>query len=62
MEMKVRAQVFCDGTLIAEFECPDHASKFAWEMSDHNESTYSVVTMLSSSVFHKGRLIERTRN
>ena len=62
MEMKVRAQVFCDGTLIAEFEWPDHASEFAWGMSDHNDSTYSVVTMLSSTVFHKGRLIERTRN
>ncbi len=59
--MKVRAQVFCDGTLVAEFEWPDHASKFAWWMSDQNDSTYSVVTMLSSTVFHKGRLIERTR-
>lgn len=61
--MKVRAQVFCNGTLIAEFEWPDHAMKFAWGMSDHNDYTYSVVYLPSteSSVFHKGRLIERTR-
>ena len=60
--MKVRAQVFCDGTLIAEFEWPDHANKFALGMSDHNDSTYIVkVTKHESNVFHKGRLIERTR-
>ena len=59
--MKVRAQVFCDGTLIAEFVSADHASKFAWGMSDHNDSTYSVVDEHQSSVFHKGRLIERSR-
>ena len=59
--MRVRAQVFSDGTLIAEFEGPDHASKFAWWMSDQNDSTYSVVTEHQSTVFHKGRLIERAR-
>lgn len=61
--MKVRAQVFCDGTLIAEFEQPDHAIKFAWGMSDHDDYTYSVVYLPSTggSVFHKGRLIERRR-
>lgn len=60
--MKVRAQVFSEGVLIAEFAWPDHASKFAWGMSDHyDDSHYSVVTEHQSSVFHKGRLIERTR-